>query len=65
MKRIKVDITYQEYQDLQRIAESAKTSVANLVGAFIQDLTYSDRSGGSDERELAREWLGRNVYRVW
>lgn len=65
MKKLNVDINNDEYRDLSKIAEGLNISVAQLLGAFVQDLTYSLRSAGSDERAMARNWLVRNEYRDW
>lgn len=59
MKRLMVDINEEEYQLLKEIAANQESSVALLLGAFVHDLTASDRSGGSDERMYARDWLYR------
>lgn len=63
MKRITININDAEYEDLKRIAESQDSSVAALLGAFVQDLTDSDRRGGSDEHYYARDWLGRAMLK--
>jgi hypothetical protein len=65
MKKLNVDINNDEYRNLSLIAEGLEISVAQLLGAFVQDLTYSLRSAGSDERRLAREWLSRRQSCDW
>jgi predicted DNA-binding ribbon-helix-helix protein len=59
MKRITIDINDAEYERLKQIATDHESTVAQLLGAFVQDLTDSDRRGGSDEHLKAWEWLDR------
>ncbi len=61
MKRLTIDINAEEYARLLEIAEYYNTDVKKLLGAFVQDLTVSDRSGGSDERSLASQWADRSL----
>ncbi|OIJ22037.1 hypothetical protein BKP45_04995 [Anaerobacillus alkalidiazotrophicus] len=58
-KRITIDINENEYLRLKEIAEERESSVSKLLGAFVQDLTNSERRGGSDEYYRARDWLDR------
>ena len=37
--------------------------VTELLEHFIQDLTYSINSNGSDERDLANQWFDRCMFR--
>lgn len=37
-------------------------SVTELLENFIQDLTFSKRSNGSDEEDLANQWLNRCMF---
>ncbi|MFS0776056.1 hypothetical protein ABC255_08630 [Neobacillus sp. 3P2-tot-E-2] len=59
MKRLNVDITEEEYVLLKEKAENEGVTIAFLLGCFIADLTRSENSGGSDEREYANNWLHR------
>jgi predicted DNA-binding ribbon-helix-helix protein len=63
MKRISIDINDEEYAQLKRIAEWREVSVATLLGYFVQDLTDSDRRGGSDEHYRALDWLDRVMFK--
>jgi uncharacterized protein with ACT and thioredoxin-like domain len=48
------------FDELEGLADYRKTNVHNIVTAFVHDLVCSDNSGGSDERDLAYNWLSRN-----
>lgn len=63
MKRLTIDINDEEYQALKLIAENEESTIAKLLGAFVQDLTFSNRSGGSDERLYARDYLRRAMLK--
>lgn len=60
--RIGIDLTSDEYKKLRDIANDYNTNVNALLSQFIADLTSSERSGGSDERYLANDWLSRSQY---
>lgn len=62
--RISVNLTADEYSELRKIVSDCDTSVNRLLSQFIADLTYSDRSGGSDERRLASDWLDRSRFNI-
>lgn len=51
-----------DMERLKDIAENYDTTPNRIIEQFIYDLTYSDYSGGSDERDLANEWLSRSRY---
>ena len=57
--RIGIDLTPIEYDFLRCLAFSYGTTVNGLLSQFVADLTSSNRSGGSDERQLACDWLFR------
>jgi hypothetical protein len=59
MKRVMIDINESEYERLKKIAIDHESSVPKLLGAFVQDLTDSERRGGSDEHWKAWDWLNR------
>ena len=63
MKRITIQITEEEKERLTEIADNFGATPGQIVEAFISDLTSSARSGGSDERLRAEEWLYRQTYR--
>ncbi len=63
MITIQISVTPEEQQDLIRIAAEHDAKPEELLAAFAADLTGSDRSGGSDERLLACDWLERQTYR--
>lgn len=50
---ISIDITDEEYEALKDIALDYDTTVNRLLSQFIADITCSERSGGSDERDYA------------
>lgn len=63
MKRIYVSITYEEYVMLVDVALDHDAKPGELLAAFVADITHSSRSGGSDERMYANDWLSRQVCR--
>lgn len=58
--RISINLTSDEYNKLKEKAETFHTTVNELLSQFIADLTSSERSGGSDERDKAESWLYRS-----
>ncbi len=60
---LKVRLTDEEYQLLKDRAQCYSVTASQLIEAFICDLVYSDRRGGSDESEIANHWHERNRYR--
>ena len=63
MKRVYVNLTDEEKEDLERIAADHDATSGELLAAFVADLTCSNRTGGGDERMYASEWLDRQAYR--
>jgi hypothetical protein len=63
MKRLMVDINEEEYARLKEIAKDQESTVAELLGAFCQDLTDCGRRGGSDEYYKAWNWLQRAMLK--
>ena len=63
MKRIYVTLTDEEKEDLSRIAADHNASPGELLAAFVADLAYSKRRGGSDESMYANDWLYRQTCR--
>ena len=59
---IPVKITDQECMDLSELAARAGMSTGELLTSFIHDLTGSDQSNGSDERECASGWYERCCF---
>ena len=59
--KIKVDIELlpDDFRILTETAGRQGMTTAELLQAFIYDLTLSSLSHGSDERDLARAWLDR------
>ncbi len=58
-------LIYISDEDMERLKETAEnydTTPNRIIEQFIYDLTYSDYSGGSDERDLADDWLSRSRY---
>lgn len=62
MKHLTIDINESEYAWIKDYAECHDISVAKLLGSFCQDLSYSDRRGGSDESDYAHQWAGRQLW---
>ena len=63
MKRVYVNITAEEKVNLDMIAAEHNATPGELLAGFVADLTCSDRSGGSDERMFATDWLDRQTWR--
>ena len=63
MKRIYVSITDEERKRLEDIAAGCDATPGELLAALVADVTGSARSGGSDERMLASQWLERQAFR--
>ena len=63
MITFEVKLTEDESKALSIVASQRDATSGELLAAFAADLTYSDRSGGSDERMLAGDWLSRQSYR--
>lgn len=61
-RRPLIYISDEDLERLKEIAESFDTTPNRLIEQFIYDLTYSNYSGGSDERALANYWLSRSRY---
>ena len=62
MKEIRIKIEEEDYEYLLFLAKEAKTTPNNILQQFARDLTLSDHSGGSDERDLAQSWYYRSIY---
>lgn len=60
--KVELNLTEKEYQKLMEKAGRAGLSVSGLLENFIRDLTYSNRSNGSDEREMANAWFDRCCF---
>ena len=60
-KKRNITVTLSD-EDSQRLFEKcgeAGISASELLSNFIRDLTYSNRSNGSDEEDLANSWFNR------
>lgn len=64
-QRVEVMLTDHESRKLTEIAADRDTTPAGLLAAFASDLTCGERTGGSDERMYADEWLGRRGDLAW
>lgn len=42
-----------------------KVTPKRIIEQFVSDLTCSERSGGSDERDLANEWFDRSRFNFY
>lgn len=61
-RRPRIEVSDEDWERLKDIAKDYKTTPQRLIEQFVYDLTYSDYSGGSDERDLADDWLSRSRY---
>lgn len=50
-------------EQLLIIAAARNVTPTELIENFIADLTHSDKSNGSDERDLAEQWLDRVIWK--
>lgn len=67
MKEIRIKVTDEEYELMQEKAEymstdDYKVTANRILQQFVSDLTASNQSGGSDERDLADNWYYRSKY---
>lgn len=58
-QRVEVMLTDHESRRLTEIAIDRGTTPADILASFASDLTYGERTGGSDERMYANDWLDR------
>lgn len=58
-RTIEINLSDAEVTYISELAAKHDTTVGELIENFICDLTYSERSNGSDERMHANEWLDR------
>ena len=67
MEKLKITIDLEllpeDFLTLTETAGREGMTTAELLEAFIADLTLSSLSHGSDERDLARQWLTRCGFR--
>lgn len=61
-RRPRIKISDKDWERLIEIAENRDTTPQRIIEQFIYDVTCSDYSGGSDERDLADDWLSRSRY---
>ena len=61
-RKIALNLTDNEVKSLTALAIQGGATVGTLLEYFITDLTYSNRSGGSDEENLARAWYDRRGF---
>jgi hypothetical protein len=50
----------EQYTQLEMLADDHETSIGTILQSFIHDLLATDKSGGSDEEDLAKAWFQRN-----
>lgn len=60
--KIEVEMTREEIANLMEASGAAGCSAAEVLEKFTADLTHSDRSNGSDEREAAYAYFDRAIY---
>ena len=68
MKKLTIELTAQELKRLENLGKECNMPAANIIAIFVADLTGSERSGGSDERLFADQWLERQdwwQFRKW
>ena len=61
-RRPLINVSDEDLKTLIEIANAYNTSAQRIIEQFIFDLTASEYSGGSDERDLASGWLERSRY---
>lgn len=61
--KITIEITKEEHLGLKALAIKKNTTPEKLVQKLVSDVTGSLRSGGSDERMYAEQWLNRSLHR--
>lgn len=61
-RTLKLALTDEEAERICRFAGENGLTVSQLIENFIADLTGSGRTNGSDERSLARLWVGRCIF---
>lgn len=62
-RRPRIKVSDKDWEKLKNIAEEYyDTTPQRIIEQFIYDLTRSVYSGGSDERDLADDWLSRSRY---
>lgn len=65
MKRLNVAIDDEQYAALKEIASTNGCTVADILGAYVADLTQI-QSNGSDERDMARAYFERTyLFTGW
>jgi hypothetical protein len=57
-----LDISKEDYQRLVNITLTVDTTPKKLLEQFINDLVYNEKSGGSDECDLAESWVQRSKF---
>ena len=67
MKKYAVTLTLDpaDFNRLADLAGSSGMTTAELLEAFIRDLTDSRQRNGSDENMIAEQWLDRCGFRHW
>ena len=60
--KIAIDLTKDEYCELKAVAIMCSIPIREILEQFVADLTHSRRTGGSDERLLARRYIMRCNY---
>lgn len=61
-RELKLRLTDEEVKDLCREAAQRNTTVEELLEDFVANFTGSIRNRGSDERELAYQYVERCIY---
>jgi len=63
---VTLNLTAEEYRQLRDLAQyRALLEPGELLERFVGDLTHSLRTGGSDERMHANDWLDRRYGPQW
>ena len=60
--KVTLDLTKDEYCGLKAIATRCDVPLRDILVQFVADLTGSDRTGGSDERDMAEAYVKRCNY---
>lgn len=62
MIEVKLQLTEEEHEMIRDMAEGRDVTLEFVIEKFVADLACSNRSNGSDERDLADRWWERNNY---
>lgn len=64
-KEVNIELNLDDYtkEQLLKISAEREVTPTELIESFIADLTWNDKTNGSDERMHAEEWLNRVIWK--